>query len=228
MYCDMVKWRKEHNVDQLYQEFHFEHKEKLQAVYPHFYHKTDKYGRPLYIELLGKTYASKILEFTDMDTFIKYHIQCWEVFERDILPACSKAANRKIITNAVVIDLHGLHLTSFNFVAQRVLKAVAKIDQDYYPEHLGQMFIVNAPFIFKGIWAIVHPMLEERTRKKIMVLGHNYVDKVLQLVPTENLPCIVNGSSACEPFGTSAGPWLTKNVEDEESQHCLPTAVVDA
>lgn len=43
--------------------------------------------------------------------------------------------------------------------------------QDYYPEHLGQMFIINTPFIFKTIWAMVNPMLEERTRKKIQVLG---------------------------------------------------------
>jgi hypothetical protein len=43
--------------------------------------------------------------------------------------------------------------------------------QDFYPESLGVMFIINAPFIFKSIWAFVHPMLEERTRKKIHVLG---------------------------------------------------------
>ena len=32
--------------------------------YPHFYHMTDKFGRPLYIELLGHTDAAKILEHT--------------------------------------------------------------------------------------------------------------------------------------------------------------------
>ncbi len=43
--------------------------------------------------------------------------------------------------------------------------------QDYFPEHLGTMFIINAPMIFSAIWAVVNPLLEERTRKKIMVLG---------------------------------------------------------
>lgn len=33
------------------------------------------------------------------------------------------------------------------------------------------MFIINTPFIFKTIWSFVNPMLEERTRKKIHVLG---------------------------------------------------------
>ncbi len=33
------------------------------------------------------------------------------------------------------------------------------------------MFIINTPFIFKTIWAFVNPMLEDRTRRKIIVLG---------------------------------------------------------
>lgn len=195
MYLDMAKWRQDTNVDKLYAEFEFEHKETLQSIYPHFYHKTDKFGRPLYIELLGKTYATKILELTDLDTMVKHHIKEWEVFEREILPACSKMANRKIISNAVIIDLSGLHIMNFNRAAQRIMKSVCKIDQDYYPEHLGQMFIVNAPFIFQSIWAVVSPMLEERTRRKIILLGGSYVDKVLSLIPKDNLPTVLGGDS---------------------------------
>jgi hypothetical protein len=43
--------------------------------------------------------------------------------------------------------------------------------QNYYPEHLGTMYIINTPLIFSAIWSVVTSMLEERTRKKITVLG---------------------------------------------------------
>jgi hypothetical protein len=33
------------------------------------------------------------------------------------------------------------------------------------------MFIINVPMIFSAIWSVVSPLIEERTRKKIMVLG---------------------------------------------------------
>ena len=54
------------------------------------------------------------------------------------------------------------------------MRASLLVLQDYFPEHLGQMFIINTPMIFKAIWAVVYQMLEERTRKKIVVLGASY------------------------------------------------------
>ena len=41
--------------------------------------------------------------------------------------------------------------------------------QSFYPEHLGQMFVVNAPYVFKGIWAVIKPWLEATTQRKIQV-----------------------------------------------------------
>jgi hypothetical protein len=60
---------------------------------------------------------------------------------------------------------------SFSLAAKRLLSTLSHIDQDYYPESLGVMFIINTPFIFQTIWSFVNPLLEERTRKKIHVLG---------------------------------------------------------
>lgn len=48
-----------------------------------------------------------------------------------------------------------------------LIQLASKIGQDYYPEIMGQMFIVNAPFLFTGVWAIVKGFLDERTRNKI-------------------------------------------------------------
>jgi hypothetical protein len=34
---------------------------------------------------------------------------------------------------------------------QRLLSLIAKIDQDYYPEHLGTMFIINTGWFFSTV-----------------------------------------------------------------------------
>ena len=44
------------------------------------------------------------------------------------------------------------------------------------------MFIVNAPFFFTGIWAMIKIFLDEGTRKKISILGTDYKSKLLEFV----------------------------------------------
>lgn len=39
--------------------------------------------------------------------------------------------------------------------------------QNYYPERLGQCFLLNAPTVFKVAWAVVRPWLDKRTTSKV-------------------------------------------------------------
>ncbi|KAJ9515178.1 hypothetical protein QJQ45_002307 [Haematococcus lacustris] len=139
----------------------------------------DKYGRPVYIELLGGLDCGAMLKAAPLERIMKYHIWTWERMERQLLPACSRLVGHPVITATIIIDLAGLSLRNFTLTAQvsrgpevegRLLSTIAKIDQDYYPEHLGTMFIINTSWFFTTIWAVVYPLLEERTRKKIIVL----------------------------------------------------------
>jgi hypothetical protein len=54
------------------------------------------------------------------------------------------------------------------------IKWSAKLSQDYYPEILGKMVVVNAPFVFSGIFSVIKGWLDEKTRKKIYVVGSDY------------------------------------------------------
>jgi hypothetical protein len=37
------------------------------------------------------------------------------------------------------------------------------------------MVIVNAPFIFSGVFAMIKGWLDEKTRRKISLLGSNFI-----------------------------------------------------
>ena len=62
-----------------------------------------------------------------------------------------------------ILDLKDVSLGSasktYGFV-----KPASAMAQDNYPEMLGNMFIVNAPFLFTGIWAIVKMWIDDKTK----------------------------------------------------------------
>lgn len=75
-----------------------------------------------------------------------------------------------------------------------LIQIAAKVGSDNYPEIMGQTFIVNAPFLFTGVWAIVKSFLDEKTRKKILIKGGSYQKDLLELVEAENLPDFLGGT----------------------------------
>lgn len=85
----------------------------------------------------------------------------------------------------------------------------SSIGQERYPETMGKFYIINAPWAFSAVWAVIKPWLDEVTVAKIDILGSGYKDKLLAQIPKENLPVEFGGTCAC-PGGCSlsdAGPW---------------------
>jgi len=85
----------------------------------------------------------------------------------------------------------------------------SSVGQNRYPETMGKFFIINVPWTFSAVWAIVKPWLDEVTVKKIIILGGTYKEELLKQIPVENLPVQFGGICDCA-WGCSmsdAGPW---------------------
>lgn len=93
------------------------------------------------------------------------------------------------------------------------MKALARssfqVSQDYFPETMGQLAIVNAPSSFTFIWGIMKPWLSKETVAKIDILGTDYQEQLLRLVDKESLPASLGGECRCEGGCeySFAGPW---------------------
>jgi hypothetical protein len=97
---------------------------------PHARSKVDKFGRPVYIELLGKLDTAKLLHTTTEERLIDYHIFTWERFHKQLAPACSALCGKAIVTTTVILDLKGVGLLShFTLATQRLLSHLSHIDQ---------------------------------------------------------------------------------------------------
>jgi hypothetical protein len=117
----------------------------------------------------------------------------------------------RIEQGVTILDLKDASMKIFSKKVHHLIKLASKIGQDYYPEIMGQMYIINAPMLFSGIWAIVKGFLDERTRKKISIQGSKYIKDLLLTIDPDNLPTFIGGNCTCEEYGgcmqSELGPW---------------------
>ncbi|KAI0269387.1 CRAL-TRIO domain-containing protein [Gloeopeniophorella convolvens] len=202
------QWRKDEKVDELVQTFDFKEKEEVNKYYPQYYHKIDKEGRPVYIERVGKLDIKALYAITTQERQLQRLVFEYERSLTSRLPASARAVGHPVETFCTILDLGGVSLANFYRVKDYVM-AAASIGQDRYPEIMGRFYIVNAPWAFSAVWAVVRPWLDEVTVSKIDILGGTYKDKLLAQIPAENLPKEFGGACEC-PGGCSlsdAGPW---------------------
>eukprot|EP00041_Stephanoeca_diplocostata_P011612 m.192048 g.192048 ORF g.192048 m.192048 type:complete len:108 (-) comp18606_c0_seq4:676-999(-) len=81
----------------------------------------------------------------------------------------------------IICDLKGLSMWPHN-AAMKVFRETIRIDQAYYPERLKVLYMINAPWIFRPIWAMVRPWLDPVTKDKFHILGGGYIDTLLEHV----------------------------------------------
>ncbi len=146
------------------------------------------------------------------------------------LPACSRKSGKLLETCCTIFDLKGVGLSRVSSVYGYVKQASA-ISQNYYPERLGKMYLINAPWGFSGVFGVIKGFLDPVTAQKIHVLGSGYQSELLGQVPKENLPKMFGGSCDCDGSCalSDAGPWQdpqwTKTPKWAESQLKASTTI---
>ncbi|XP_023553030.1 phosphatidylinositol/phosphatidylcholine transfer protein SFH11 isoform X2 [Cucurbita pepo subsp. pepo] len=107
-------------------------------------------------------------------------------------------------------------VSNFSKPARYLFTEIQKIDSNYYPETLNQLFIVNAGSGFKILWKALRAFLDARTLAKIHVLGNNFVPELREIIDPSNLPNFLGGNCCCSEYGgclsSDRGPWNNPTI----------------
>lgn len=182
----------------------------------------------MYIEKLGNIDLNAMYKITTGERMLQNLVTEYEKLADPRLPACSRKANGLMETCCTIMDLKGVGITSVPSV-YGYLKQASGISQNYYPERLGKLYLINAPWGFSSVFNVVKGFLDPVTVNKIHVLGSGYKKDLLAQVPVENLPEEFGGTCNCEggcelsdmgpwqePEWTKPPKWATKGEAKEE------------
>ena len=167
MFKKFLNWRIEKKVDEISKSFEIDNLLEIKRLYPHGYHRTDKIGRPVYIELYDKTDVKGLFKVTTEEKMINYYIKQYERQIKYIFPACSAVVQKPVEQSCTILDANGIGITSLVGPIKGFLKLASDIGQDYYPEMLGKMTIVNTGIFFRAIWSMVKSFIDPKTQSKI-------------------------------------------------------------
>jgi len=133
----------------------------------------------------------------------RMHLYKMELCEKTMEEASKKAGKPLDFGIIVVQDIADLGFKHTYTPAVNVVKTIAKLDKDHYPEILRKFMLINAPTIFTLFWKIFKPLLDPRTVEKTQIFGRTgYLEELEKEFPRDRLPTIVGGT--CKDHGENA------------------------
>lgn len=133
---------------------------------------------------------------TEDDIFVR-HIRQQEVMVRRLKNA-SLRHESQIDKQVIVMDMRNVVMTP-DFMATRVFHRTVVIDEACYPERLHTLFMINAPYTFSILWALIKPWIDPVTVEKFKILGSNYQDVLKEQIADDQIPVEYGGT--WEDFG---------------------------
>lgn len=129
-------------------------------------------GRPLIVARAGAWDVDGVVSEGLTQLMLNQYVFMLE----DVLQSgfASSMRQKKLVSGAAVIDVDGISLSVLRHLP--ALADYAKITNQFFPDLVDSITIVNAPFIFTQIWRIGSLVLAPSTRKKFQILGSNFAE----------------------------------------------------
>lgn len=162
---------------------------------PHALQGLDKCGRPIYWErtgMISNTYHN-IKRVKTVDDLLVRHVRLQELML--VRSYHSSLARSEPIEKIVVInDFKDLCYTP-DFSSITYCRRLLQLDQQFYPERLANIVMINAPWFFSTLYALVSPFIDPVTAAKIKIVGSDYLPLLRELIDDDQIPSELGGSA---------------------------------
>ncbi|KAH8061295.1 hypothetical protein JL721_8962 [Aureococcus anophagefferens] len=107
-----------------------------------------------------------------------------------VIRACERRGPQRY-KQVYIVDLGAVSLTSLmsRGSVRAMTAAIITGANAYYPETLWKMFLVNAPWSVRSVYAMISPMIHEVTKAKIKILGGPSSTCGLEKNGVQRAPC---------------------------------------
>ncbi|EEF51683.1 aspartate semialdehyde dehydrogenase, putative [Ricinus communis] len=183
MFLNYLKWRKEFVPNGLISPSQVPNEIAQNKM---FMQGSDKKGRPITVVLGARHFQYK----DSLDEFKRFL-----VCALDKLCARMPPGEEKFI---VIGDLQGWGYANCDI---RGCLAAISFMQDYYPERLGKVLVVHAPYIFMAVWKTLYPFIDQNTREKILFVENKKLKStLLEDIDESQIPEIYGGKLPLVPI----------------------------
>lgn len=156
-------------------------------------HGVDKSGRPILFEKLGKAKGEAMTKLFTADEYLRLH----NYKMSQLIARCdeqTKLTGKHCETFTLVIDAKGVTFSGNN----GYLKECGENDNIAFPERLGRLIVINAPWVFPFFWKIVSPFIDAKTKAKIEIVYGNPTQDLLKTIDESVLPKEYGGKCECK------------------------------
>jgi hypothetical protein len=187
MLIESLKWRKEHNVDNLLKEY-----KEPQVVVKYFPGEwedklTDEVNRPLYVMRLGNMDVKGLIRSIGEDGLINLTLYICEKGLKK-MEELTLLHEKPIRSWCLLVDCENLSMRHLWRPGLAILLQIIEVVEKNYPETMGKVLIVRAPRVFAILWTIVSTFIDEKTRNKFIFFDDEQgLDHFIPSIPSDFL-----------------------------------------
>jgi len=121
------------------------------------------------------------------------------------------------IATTAILDLSGFGLAQCGQKTMDQVKLYITTDNTCYPETLGTMLVINAPYLISSVWGMIKGWLDPRTVTKIEIISSTEASmkRLKELIDSDHLPRRYGGTAddLYTPKPNTEFVWVSRGGE---------------
>ncbi|KAK2177997.1 hypothetical protein NP493_568g01012 [Ridgeia piscesae] len=186
----------------------------------------DREGSPVYVVPMGRLDMKGLVSSAKRADIRKNGCRRIEEMRRDFRKQTEKLG-RRVDKVTLVMDMEHFSMRNLLMPGMDVLLQIMAQTEANYPETLKVAFVINAPRIFPLIFKACKFFLSEDTKKKIILLGSNWKERLAEAIDPSELPQHWGGTATDPDGDIYCRSKVGMGGDIPESFYVKPEALVD-